>query len=225
MSRRTKRQRTRGGGGFTRRQRTVNWAALGLLVVGLPAVWFWAWRGAGSATRLVVAPNSNLPLCPVGGEPVNLAVSVPTDEGPIFFCCKHCIDKYRADPSKYAAGVEAERRVLATPPRVQVRCPVSGKPASPEIFVERGAEKTYFCSEDCREKFQSEPERFRAGVAASYTYQTKCPVSGRPIWSNVSTTAEGVEVYLCSKDCLETFRRNPTKFADRLAEQGVRIWP
>lgn len=199
---------------------------MGLLVVGLAAVWFWAWRRESVPERRLAAANPNLPLCPVGGEPINFAVSVPSDDGPVFFCCSHCIEKFRADPAKYAEGIEAERRTLAQVARIQVRCPVSGEPVRPEIFVERGAEKTFLCSDECREKFRTAPERYRASLAASYSYQTKCPVSGKPISPSVSTLAdEGTTVYLCSAECRTAFRRDPEKYADTLAEQGVRVRP
>ena len=44
-----------------------------------------------------------LPNCPVMDEPIDLSVSLATDDGPVFFCCQGCIEKYQAAPAKYAA--------------------------------------------------------------------------------------------------------------------------
>lgn len=227
MSNRTKRWRTQRGGGFARKQHTVNWAAIAMLVAGLSAAFFWAWRGGSvSPAPSAALANSNLPLCPVGGEPINFAVSVPSDDGPVFFCCKHCIEKFRADPAKYAEAVGAERRALAKLPRVQVRCPVSGAGVSPAVFIERDGEKTHFCGKECREKFQSDPDRHRTGLAASYSYQTKCPVSGKPIDPRVSATlTDGTTVYLCSAACATRLLHNPKEYASKLAEQGLWVSP
>lgn len=217
----------RGRTQFVRKERKTNWATIGVLVVGFAVALGWAWRGGSvSPAPRAASANSNLPLCPVGGETINFAVSVPSDDGPVFFCCKHCIEKFRADPPKYATGVEAERRALANLPRIQVRCPVSGTVVSPAVFIERAGEKTYFCSAECREEFQSDPDSYRAGLAASYSYQTNCPVSGKPIDPSVSAALpDGTTVYLCSPECATALLRNPGDYASKLAEQGIRISP
>ncbi|MBA5868166.1 MAG: hypothetical protein GDA67_15845 [Nitrospira sp. CR1.3] len=49
-------------------------------------------------------------LCPVGGMAVKTDLSVETAEGPVFFCCPHCIEKFKADPSKYEAATRAQGR-------------------------------------------------------------------------------------------------------------------
>ncbi len=51
-------------------------------------------------------------LCPVGGMPVSLEVSVQTSEGTIYFCCEHCIDRFNTEPSAFKNAVEAQRRSM-----------------------------------------------------------------------------------------------------------------
>ena len=41
----------------------------------------------GSYPSSAVASEKELPLCPIMGEPINLAVSTPTEKGPVYFCC------------------------------------------------------------------------------------------------------------------------------------------
>ena len=42
-------------------------------------------------------------------------------------------------------------------------CPVmEGNPIDPNIFVEYQGKKVYFCCEDCKAKFQAEPEKYIA---------------------------------------------------------------
>lgn len=49
-------------------------------------------------------------LCPVTGDILggDTDAPVPVTEGSrtILFCCKSCVKKYKADPQKYAAGVQ-----------------------------------------------------------------------------------------------------------------------
>jgi YHS domain-containing protein len=39
-----------------------------------------------------------------------------TDDGPVYFCCKGCAAKYKANPAKYAEKVAAQRKFLAEHP-------------------------------------------------------------------------------------------------------------
>jgi YHS domain-containing protein len=162
---------------------------------------------------------ADLPKCPVMGEPINFAVSVATDDGPVFFCCKDCIPKYEADPAKYAEKVAAQRKALADRPKVQVLCPVSGEPVDPKVFVEHDGAKVYFCCKGCIGKFQKDPEKYKAALANSYTYQTKCPVSGNAI----DPEAHVGKIYFCCKGCPKKFFADPAKYAPNLEAQGFKF--
>lgn len=53
-------------------------------------------------------------LCPVGGMAVKTDLSVETAEGLVFFCCPHCIEKFKPQPAKYEAATRAQRRARTT---------------------------------------------------------------------------------------------------------------
>lgn len=167
-----------------------------------------------------------LPLCPVMGEPINLAMSVATDDGPVFFCCKKCISKYQENFAKYAAEVTGQRQALASRPKVQVTCPVSGKPVDRKVFAEGSAPKVYFCCEGCISKFEREPKKYRQALANSYTYQTRCPVMGEDIDPEAFTTlADGRKIYFCCPRCDKKLLGNPSKYLANLEAQGFTIKP
>ncbi len=171
------------------------------------------------------APSS-LPRCPISDEQANLAVSVTTDDGPVFFCCKDCISKYQADPAKYSAKVTAQRQALAGRAKVQTACPVTGKPVDQEVFVEHNGGKVHFCCKGCIGKFKLDPDKYKAELANSFTYQTKCPVMGEEIDpKSFTTTAGGMKIYYCCKGCDKKFVANPTKYASKLVGQGFTINP
>ena len=47
-------------------------------------------------------------LCPVMGTKINKAVYVDADGKRIYLCCKGCVDKVTANPSKYISKLETE---------------------------------------------------------------------------------------------------------------------
>ncbi len=202
---------------------------LTLLVVGLPVV----------ATSLIAAlaqsadepktkgateAKQELPKCPVRGEPINLAVSMATDDGPVFFCCSQCIQKFEAEPKKYAEKVVAQRKSLEKLPRVQLTCAISGESVNTTVFVEEKGQKVYFCCKNCRGKYEKDRAKYAGKLANSFTYQTKCPVTGKAIDPEVSAKAPaGETVYFCCKNCLDKFGKEPAKYAPKLEEQGLRL--
>jgi YHS domain-containing protein len=167
-----------------------------------------------------------LPLCPVMGEPVDFSASVATDDGPVYFCCKNCIEKYQANPAKYAEKVAAQRKALADRPKVQVTCPVTGKPVDPNMFTEYQGKKVYFCSSACISRFKGNPDKYRARLANSYTYQTKWPVMGGDISPKAfSVLPTGQKIYYCCPGCEKKLLADPAKYAPKLAAQGINIDP
>jgi len=173
--------------------------------------------------KMAMSPAA-LPMCPVMGEPINLAVSFATDEGPVFFCCKDCVSKYQANPAKYATKVAAQRKAMAPRPKVQVTCPVSKEPVDQEVFVESNGKKVYFCCKGCVNKYQGDPNKYASALANSYTYQTKCPVMGEEIDpKSFTTAANGMNIYFCCKGCDKKFFKDPQKYAPNLVSQGFTV--
>ncbi len=171
-----------------------------------------------------IASSMSAAKCPVTGELINLAVSVATDGGPVFFCCKKCVSKYRGDPSKYAAKVAEQRNALADRPKVQATCPITKEPVDQNVFVERGAKKVYFCCKGCVNKYRKNPAKYDSALVNSYTYQTKCPVTDEEIDPAVFTTmANGMNIYFCCKGCDKKFLKDPRKYTPNLVAQGFTV--
>lgn len=173
------------------------------------------------APKRKTAEGRELPSCPVGGQPINFAVRTSTSDGPVFFCCANCIKKFDAEPKKYADKVGDQRMVLAQFPRVQVTCPVSGESVKSDVFVENKGNKVLFCCENCRDSYEKDAAKYAGKLANSYTYQIKCPVTGKPIDPTISSRAPaGETVFFCCKHCPAKFSKEPEKFAPKLEEQG-----
>ncbi|MFQ5492378.1 MAG: hypothetical protein ACE5GE_16835 [Phycisphaerae bacterium] len=163
-------------------------------------------------------------LCPVMGEPVDFSVSMATDEGPVFVCCKGCIKKMKKNPDKYADAIAAQRKALAGRDKVQVTCPISGKPIDKDAFAEVNGKKIYMCCPKCVDKYKANPDKFAGKLAASYTYQTKCPLSGEKIDTTAfATLPSGLKIYTCCSKCSDKFQADPEKYWSSLEKQGFNV--
>lgn len=200
-----------------------------MLLIGVPVlvaslIGAWGLPHFGARTNALAVAGPSLPDCPVGGQPINLAVRAETDDGPVFFCCRHCMKKFDAEPTQYAEKVRAQRRSLAGLARIQVTCPVSGEPVKDDVFVGDRDSRVYFCCKNCRGKYVKAPAHYAAKLASSFTYQTKCPVTGDRIVPQAATTAPaGETVFFCCMECPEKFRKDPARYAPKLEEQGYRL--
>jgi YHS domain-containing protein len=169
---------------------------------------------------------SVMPKCPVMDEPINFFVKAETEDGPVYFCCDGCVDKYKANPGKYVAKVAAQRAALAELPKVQVSCPVTGKPVDGKTSIEHNGEKVNFCCPKCVDKFQKDPSKYKTALANSYTYQAKCPVMGGDIDPQSFTTlAGGQKIYFCCPGCEGPLFKESGKYASKLEAQGFKIKP
>jgi len=181
-----------------------------------------AQHGHGDHDHGAHAKTAALPNCPIMAEPINLAISVATDDGPVYFCCDGCIPKFQKNPEKYATKVAAQRKALADRAKVQVTCPVTKEPIDQKIFVESNGKKVYLCSKGCVGKYQSDPAKYASALANSYTYQTTCPVMDKEIDPTVFTKlSTGETIYYCCPGCDKKLRENPAKYNSSLASQGI----
>ncbi len=170
--------------------------------------------------------DSKRPLCPVMGEPIDFSVKTMTDAGPVYFCCSGCIDKYTKDPAKYAEKVTAQRDALKKLPRVQVSCPISGKPVDGKTKKAIDGHDVMFCCDKCPDAFTKDKDKMGAKLEGCYTYQLKCPVSGEAIsGAAFKDLPTGQRVYFCCDKCIDKFMKEPEKYVGKLEEQGVTVNP
>ncbi len=192
--------------------------ARGSILVFLPMFILVGFASAGDPAQ--TEKTSNLPSCPVMGEPVDFSLQTDTEDGPVYFCCKRCIKKYQEKPAEFAKEVAGQRDALKDLPRTQISCPVTGKPISPKAFVDVGGRKIFGCGRKCVVKIAADMDKYE-GKTESFTYQTKCPVMGVDIDPAVSLAVDGgSRVYFCCKKCVKAFEDNPAKYTPNLDAQG-----
>ncbi|HKQ48322.1 MAG TPA: hypothetical protein VJZ71_09665 [Phycisphaerae bacterium] len=201
----------------------VNWAlGVGAVVLG---VGIWAAQAApkkaAPGDKKVTAADI---ACPVMNEAVNFYVKTESPNGPVYFCCAMCIEKYEKNKAKYEKKVAEQRKRVAALPKVQVTCPISGDVVDGKSSTEHNGEMVQFCCPKCIDHFKKDPEKYRAKLAGSYTYQTTCPISDEPIDPKSTTTmSDGETVYFCCPKCAAKFKEEPAKYAKKLETQGYHL--
>ena len=56
--------------------------------------------------RMELAKKTDQKICPLMGEKINPEIYVDHNGKRIYFCCKGCINKFKADPVKYMKKLE-----------------------------------------------------------------------------------------------------------------------
>ncbi len=89
-----------------------------------------------------------------------------------------------------------------------MKCPVSGKPASKDHAVDYDGGKVYFCCDDCPKAFQKDPSKYAAKAHLQMALtgqltQTACPFSHKPVNPEKTVDVGGVKVAFCCGDCVK----------------------
>ena len=119
-----------------------------------------------AVVALVAAPafaaDKPQTVCPVKGDNIDKAKSPHVDmQGQrIYFCCRRCASKFKADPEKVFAKLAADG---ITPENVQTADPVCGMkidPAKSEAVSDYKGRRVHFCGDGCKQEFDKDPAKF-----------------------------------------------------------------
>jgi YHS domain-containing protein len=94
----------------------------------------------------------------------------------------------------------------------QLKCPVSGHPASKEHMAEHNGGKVYFCCDKCPGAFASNTDKYAAKANAQMVLdgqfkQVKCPLQGKPLNPKTAIKVAGVKVEFCCNGCKAAAQR------------------
>jgi|GEM_PF-1117576 len=169
---------------------------------------------AAAAVAAAVEPIQ----CPVTGRPIDLNVSIEFEGRRVYFADATAREKFLDDPGQYAEAVRKQWDLMR-PPRVQVLCPVTGKPVDPEVSTLWNGVRIYFASAEAKATWEKDPQRYAAKLEESYTFQTVCPCGYGDIRPDVSLEYNGRTLYFCCPGCREGFKRNPEAMLKQVDEQ------
>lgn len=139
-----------------------------------------------TATQADAAGIAAQKICPVMDEPLGgmgTPIKVMVGDKPIYLCCKGCIKKVQAEPSKYLAmvygnaaqasvpaGTEQVREgifkvVSADAPFImaQKKCPVMDEPLDSmggPYKVNAAGQAIYICCPGCAKRIEAEPQKY-----------------------------------------------------------------
>jgi membrane fusion protein, copper/silver efflux system len=98
--------------------------------------------------------------------------------------------------------------------------------ASGTVKTEYKGETYYFCCENCKKRFEAEPEKYiskkSSGTESEATKDPVCNMGVDPKTPDVvKTEYRGETYYFCSEDCKKSFEANPERYARRMADEGM----
>lgn len=152
-------------------------------------------------------------LCPVTGKPIDRTQVTRFKDRWVYFADAAAKEKFLADPLEYALEVQ-KQWAADVPPRMQVKCPVTGKPVKDTIYVGAGWDAVYFATDEAKAAYEKEPAKYLKRLEKEcYTYQTVCVVSDSPIDLQVSRDYQGKTIYFRCAHCQGEFDKAEDKDA------------
>lgn len=90
--------------------------------------------------------------------------------------------------------------------KFSAKCPVSGKDALEDKFVEHNGGKVYFCCAGCPDAFKKDTAKYATKanqqlVSTKQASQAKCPLSGGKLNPATKIDVGGTEVCFCCNNC------------------------
>lgn len=124
-------------------------AALAAFVLSLSASFALASGGETPADK----PVTNK-ICPLMNDEVDAKWKHEHEGQLVYFCCRGCIDMFKADPAAAIAKMSDEDKKAI---QKNTTCAVSGEPiVSFDVRSEHNGRFVYFCCAGCKTKFDKE---------------------------------------------------------------------
>lgn len=174
-------------------------------------------------------PNYPLSTCLVTGKPLDSEPILHDQDGQLVaLCCKGCVKKVVADPTKYLAIINKEVIDKQKSDYPFDTCLVmDGEPLVEDEVVDHVYQSRLFrfCCEGCVDGFVEDPAAYQAKVDAALIKKqsadypvTDCLVKGKPMGDNPVDLLYGTTLLkFCCKGCVKTFHADPKKFLGKLA--------
>lgn len=129
--------------------------------------------GEMSTSNPTPAPERD-PVCGMQVNPATAKQVLERGGKNFYFCCRGCVEKFKANPQGYLnppvakpaglvmPGMPASTSTSASSSEIDPVCGMSVNPLTARHVHERGGKKFYFCCPHCLEKFQADPGKYLA---------------------------------------------------------------
>jgi hypothetical protein len=159
-------------------------------------------------------PNAT---CPIMGKKASVVLSVDTDLGRFYVCCKPCFKKVLADVPKAhqtAYPVVEERK--------NTKCPVSGRPIGDKaVAVTLQGYRFAVCCAECVPKAQQHSQTTLVKLTRQDVVDVgnaTCPVSGEPVVANAIVLVDGALIHLASHKHADAVKQAPASMLSKARE-------
>ena len=161
--------------------------------------------------------------CPVMGGKIDPSIYVDHNGQRVYFCCKQCVETFKADPEKYLkklaedAGSPEMHGHMAGGHEEQV---VKSWTCTMHPQIRRSEPGLCpICQMNLTPVKEDVGAAHPAGAPTEIAQKT-CPVMGGKIDPSIYVDHNGQRVYFCCKQCVETFKADPEKYLKKLAEDA-----
>jgi predicted RNA-binding Zn-ribbon protein involved in translation (DUF1610 family) len=118
--------------------------------------------------------------------------------------------------------------------KVEIACPVTGKPINKEHSVAYKEAKVYFCCPNCPKAFEKDTAKFATKanhqlVLTEQAVQKKCPITGQPTKEEQMVEVAAAKVHFCCPNCKGKVAKAEGKeqlelvFADKAFAKGFEV--
>lgn len=160
--------------------------------------------------------------CPVMDEPLGSMgkpIKVMVGDKPIFLCCRGCIKKVQAEPGKYLTMVYGKANATTTPTDA---APTDATPAAATVTLVPAGDVGVVPAGG--QQVREGVFKVTADDAPFIATQKRCPVMDEPLdamGGPFKVNADGRAVYICCPGCAKSIAKDPHKYVQQLADQGV----
>jgi len=160
------------------------------------------------------------PVCGMQVERATAPAQLVEAAQRFFFCSDRCRDRFQHDPERF---ITVRSLAMAPSPAPGQVDPVCGMPVDPEHSqhqLQYEGRQISFCSPQCRDRFQQDPDRYRsdrepAASAAPVPVPTDpvCGMAVAPGESAAELLHNGQHFDFCSAACRDRFLQHPDRFS------------
>jgi membrane fusion protein, copper/silver efflux system len=133
-----------------------------------------------------------------------------------YFCSEVCKKRFEANPDKYVPKRSTKQPMVVK----DLVCGMDVDPKSPHTLkTQYKGETYYFCSEMCKNSFETNPVKYIVKGTAKQAKMVKDLVCGMTVDSEsagvLKTEHRGETYYFCSEMCKKSFEANPAKYLNK----------
>lgn len=160
-------------------------------------------------------------VCPVMGRPAIKDSFISFKGKKLYFCCPGCPDQF--NKSDKTMRTAAHIQLFSTGQIAQVSCPLKGHDLDSEVVMTIGKQKVTFCCLGCIAKLKklSKDKQIAAvfgKIDKTFTVQTLCPVTGKPIDPDQNYDYKKVVVFFHNSKARKAFINSPKKYEAKLPQ-------